>query len=318
MGKKKGDKMANIRLTEDWVFRYVYGSGSEESNRALIALLNTVLDRKDDPIVSVTIINPATLDEFKYSHEVVMDIRASTETELIDIEMQMDNMTYYKNRALFNGSKLIKNSLVKGQSYGKMKKSIVISFVNNVIFHEFEDFYSVFETRERRYGTLMTDRVEFHFIELGKLDATKEPEDMTSLELFSVYLKYLGDPNMKSYTDRISRTGEEVVVMSKEIVSWLTEDQKAQMIADMRDTLEHDIATRKEMLEEALKEARSEAQALGHAEGLEEGRAKGLAEGYAEARAKLIIDLLKNGDITEETAMRKLSVTAEELKNMLL
>ena len=290
--------MANIRLTEDWVFRYVYGSGSKESNRALIALLNTVLDRGDDPIISVNIVNPATLDEFKYSHEVVMDIRASTEKEMFDVEMQMDNMTYYKNRALFNGCKLVKNSLVKGESYGKMKKSIVISFVNAVIYPEFEDFHSIFEVRERRYGTLMADRLEYHFVELGKIDSTKDPEDMTPLEMFSLYLKYYGDPEMKSYTDSIANKGEEVVVMSKEIVSWLTDDLKAQMIADMRDTLEHDIATRKEMLEEA----RSEAKALGR------------AEGHAEA----IIDLLKSGDITEETAMRKLSVTAEELKNMLL
>lgn len=35
-------------LTNDLVFYLVYGAGTEESNRALTALLNVVLDRKKD------------------------------------------------------------------------------------------------------------------------------------------------------------------------------------------------------------------------------------------------------------------------------
>lgn len=40
---------SRLKLTNDQVFYWVYGMDTEESKRALIALLNVVLDRKDDP-----------------------------------------------------------------------------------------------------------------------------------------------------------------------------------------------------------------------------------------------------------------------------
>ena len=48
--KESEKEMAIIKLTDDWVFRYTYGAGTEESNKALVALLNTVLGREDNPI----------------------------------------------------------------------------------------------------------------------------------------------------------------------------------------------------------------------------------------------------------------------------
>ncbi len=41
---------SRFKLTSDQVFYWVYGMDTEESKRALIALLNVVLDRKDDPL----------------------------------------------------------------------------------------------------------------------------------------------------------------------------------------------------------------------------------------------------------------------------
>lgn len=278
--------MSSIRLTDDWVFRYVFGSGTEESNKALISLLNVVLDRADNPITEVVIKNPATLDEFMYSHEVVMDIRAIAGNEQFDIEMQVDHLANYRNRAIFNAGKLVNTSLEKGKDYGKMKKSIVISFIDKVIFHDFDHFHSVFWYKERSSNMVLSDIVELHFIELGKLDFTKSPEDMTLLEIFSAFLKIAGNPEMDEYVRRLSESNQEVIRMTADVYSKVTADERAQAIADSRDIYEHD-------------------------------KASWIAEAKERGRVDAIIELVSFGDITVERAAEKLGMSIDEIKGLM-
>lgn len=282
--------MSRIRLTDDWVFRYVFGSGTEESNKALISLLNAVLDRADNPITEVVIKNPATLDEFMYSHEVVMDIRAIAGNEQFDIEMQVDHLANYRNRAIFNAGKLVNTSLEKGKDYGKMKKSIVISFIDKIIFHEFDYFHSVFWYKEGSSNMVLSDIVELHFIELGKLDFTKSPEDMTLLEIFSAFLKIAGNPEMDEYVRRLSESNQEVIRMTADVYSKVTADERAQAIADSRDIYEHDLATR-------------------FAEAEERGRMDG--------EIKTILKFVSSGYITVETAAEELGMSVDEIKGLM-
>ncbi|MBQ9972049.1 MAG: PD-(D/E)XK nuclease family transposase, partial [Firmicutes bacterium] len=52
-----------LALTNDLVFKAVYGQDREDCKRALIALLNLVLDQKDDPIATLTYLNPYVMPE---------------------------------------------------------------------------------------------------------------------------------------------------------------------------------------------------------------------------------------------------------------
>ena len=300
--KESEKKMATIKLTDDWVFRYTYGSGTEESNRALVALLNTVLGREDNPITKVTVENPATMDEFMFSHEIVMDIHAAAGDELFDIEMQMDNLTYYRNRALFNGSKIVNSSLDKGQKYDKMKKSIVISFVNRTIFPEFNKFHSKFLLKEDVHGTVMTELLEYHFVELSKVTSDTDPESADALERFALYLKYKGDPAMKDYVESIIENGGEVIRMSETIYNRVSADRRAQLLADSRDLYEHDQATRIAAAEE---------------EGIARGIEKGIEKGIDIGRVSAIIEMVSSGDITVERAAEKLNLSVDEIKELM-
>ena len=80
---------SRLKLTNDQVFYWVYGMDTEESKRALIALLNVVLDRKDDPIVEVRLLNPVQKGFVIGDKLTVMDVKCETSSgELIDVEMQ--------------------------------------------------------------------------------------------------------------------------------------------------------------------------------------------------------------------------------------
>lgn len=109
---------ARMPLYNDYVFHRIYGSDSDESRAALIGLLNIILDRGNDPIKQVVLKNPIGIGAFMKSKDTVMDIKAETELEeILDIEMQVDNLEYYRNRALFYGGRLVNSSLNSGEDY---------------------------------------------------------------------------------------------------------------------------------------------------------------------------------------------------------
>ena len=133
----KNTYRSKMPLTSDYVFRSVFGRDTEESRGALIELLNMILERKKDPIRKITINNPIDTAEKNYEKETVMDIRATTDSgELLDIEMQAWNFKDYENRALYYGGRLVNSSLQSGENYDKMKKSIVVSIIDGILFNE--------------------------------------------------------------------------------------------------------------------------------------------------------------------------------------
>ena len=42
---------------EDWTFHYVFSKDTIESRQALMGMLNVILDRREDPIVEIKILN---------------------------------------------------------------------------------------------------------------------------------------------------------------------------------------------------------------------------------------------------------------------
>ena len=236
-----------FHLTDDWVFYAVYGAGTEESNRALIAILNIILDRREDPIVSIRILNPVMKGRRISRKGSVLDIKAETGTgEIIDIEMQNGSLAVYRNRSVFYGGKLITSSLEKGQDYDKMKKSIVISIINGRLFTETERLHTVFLLKEAGEGFILSDRVEHHFLELDKIPKVRSLEDLerlTVLEKLVFYMKHAGDLEMEEYIVALTESEEEAVRMSEKIFRELTEDEIAYEMLEREERYEHDKAT---------------------------------------------------------------------------
>ena len=81
--------------------------------------------------------------------ETIMDIKAETDSgEELDIEMQTGKLTFYPDRALFYGGRLVNSSLLKSEEYDKMKKSIVVSIINGTMFPKLAGCHNIFNVRE--------------------------------------------------------------------------------------------------------------------------------------------------------------------------
>lgn len=66
-------------LASDIIFKAVYGQDNPECKRALILLLNLILEQENDPIVDLTYHNPLSIAECNEKN-IVMDIFVETQS----------------------------------------------------------------------------------------------------------------------------------------------------------------------------------------------------------------------------------------------
>ena len=294
---KKSQMRDPLSMTNDIIFFLVYGAGTKKSNKALLSLLNVVLERKD-PITEVKIVNTVHKGVHPGDKETVMDVKARSEKgEQFNIEMQASVQLFFGERTLVYGARMVNSSLAKGEDYDTMKKSIVISFIDGVMFKDTPSFHTKFELRENREGLLLTDRLEIYFLELGKIDDSKDPEEMEPLERLCAYLKFAGDYRRADYVEKLLDTGEEAVLMSDQVFREITEDESLQDLLWRREIAEHDLAT-KVML------AEKDGERIGIEKGIEKGIAAFIQDYVEDGReAEAIIEkLVLRFDLQEDEA----------------
>ena len=278
-----------LRLTDDLVFHYVYASDTEASRRALIALLNLVLDRKADPITEVTVLNSVHKGFKPGDKGTIMDIRAKTLAgEQFNVEMQNKVQEDFGNRTLLYGCRMANSSLDSGENYDKMKKNVVISFVNGIQFRNIPDFHTRFIMAEETYGYALTDRLEIHFLELGKLQ-DKAPCLMTPLEQFCTYLKYVGDDQKEDYVAKLLETDEEAIHMSDQVYKFVSDDEVLEVLLWHEEMAKHDRATERSI---AVREGREQGILALISDNLEEGK----------TQAQILAKLQKYFSLSEEKA----------------
>lgn len=214
----------NMPLTDDYVFHSVFGRDTDESRAALMEILNIILGRKQDPIRFIIIKNPIEPGTNNAEKETIMDIKAETDSgEELDIEMQTGKLTFYPDRALFYGGRLVNSSLLKSEEYDKMKKSIVVSIINGTMFPELAGCHNIFNVREKNTGLLLSDKLEFHFIELSKVSDEKPIEFLSEIEMLAAYIKYASDEDKQSYIEKI--LSAEDITMTENVYRKLTQDE---------------------------------------------------------------------------------------------
>lgn len=222
------ERRSLFNIYDDWVFHYIFSKGTEKTNRALIGILNVILNRIEDPIQEIQIENPIEQGDRKDDKETILDIKATANSgELIDIEMQNGKPAYFENRNLFYACRLGNSSLEKSQNYGMMEKSIVISIVNGRLFSSSKKLHTVFKVLEETEHFQLSDRMEIHFVDLSKIDGKKAVEEMEPLERLATYIKYAGKKDKETYLHTLLDAGEETITMVEGLFKELTEDKKA-------------------------------------------------------------------------------------------
>lgn len=119
----------------------------------------------------------------------------------------------------------------------------------------------------------MTDRIEFHCIQLGAVDAAKPVDTLSPEEMFAAYLKFAGDENSADYVSELLDHGKEYMEMTETVFKDITLDDRAFFEKRAHDIYLSDYATVQDELAETkaeLAEAR-EALAKSHEQGKQAG-----------------------------------------------
>ena len=307
----KNTYRSSMALTIDYVFHAVFGRDTDESRAALMEILNIILERKDDPIKSIVLKNPIDTAEREDEKETIMDIRAETSSgEELDIEMQSGNLRIYPDRVLFYGGRLVNSSLQQGFKYDKMKKSIVVSIINGILFSEIDSCHSIFDVRERKTSLPLSDRLEFHFLELGKVDGQKPVGALTEAERLAAYLKYANVEEKQDYVQEI--LDSEGIAMTENVYRNVTQDEieYERMESRLKYQLQYNTdmsLARQEGLELGLEKGRTEGEAV--------GIAKGEAAGRQEMKLELACAMKADGEPTDKI-MKYTGLSAEEIEKI--
>ncbi len=162
--------MSKLNPKIDLVFKKIFGT--EHNKNILKSLINSILPQNEQ-VVELTIKNPYNETDFVGDKLSVVDIKATDENgKWYDIEIQIKEQKHYGKRAIFYHSEIYGNQLSEGDTYDKLRKTIIISILDFDYFLKDKRYfrrccYKDFETGEL-YPEL--DYADLYFIELRKFD----------------------------------------------------------------------------------------------------------------------------------------------------
>ena len=254
-----------VMLKLDIIFKRVFGN--EKNTEIIAGFISDMLDIPREKITKVVIKNVELPPEEIYQKFSRLDLNLYVDGRKINIEMQINKESAYKERTLFYWAKLYSDDLDSGEDYSALSQTICVNIINFNLF-DCENYHSHFMLKEKERDEVMTDKLAIHFFELkkvGKYKRNKRMEDWLTL----INAETEGDLMALQQNTSIPEIQKTIVILRE-----MSADEKIREEARRREKRLHDEAT-------ALNHARKE----GIEEGIEKGRAEGIAS-VAEAMRK--------------------------------
>jgi predicted transposase/invertase (TIGR01784 family) len=262
----------------DYAFKRVFG---QERNRAvLIHLLNAILlPGHGSPVVDLELLNPFNDKETSDDKLSVVDLKARDQLgRQFNVEMQMIGHRTFPDRMVYYWGRLHGQQLHQGEEFSRLRPTIGIGFLNDVLFPQLPEYHLSFHLREdRNPQVVLSPHAEIHLLELPKFRLSAEAlQDPLGQWLYFLRHAEGIDTDVLPPTlqaPEIRRAFEELIMVtqSERDRAKYEERFKAQLDARLR---ERDL----------VEDARAQAIVEGRAEGLVEGRAEGRVEGRVEGK----------------------------------
>ena len=210
----------------DVVFHMLFGE--QKNERITKKLIEDVLEEKVETIELEQ--TPYLWGEQVEDKVGIIDVRATINKENpIDIEMQILDNKNIEKRILFYWSKLYLKQLKEGDKYDKLKRSIVIIFLD----YEIEKLkelgvHTKWQIRNTKNGKIvLTEDLEVHIIELPKI---KEREAENRIKKWILFLENPEGEEIKKMSEKEPEIKEAIEVLEK-----ISSDEAKIRIAELRE-----------------------------------------------------------------------------------
>ena len=281
----------------DYVFKRIFTADDANSKAALIDFINSILEHEnDETIVDLTIVNPQVPVERSGEKKSIFDIRAkySSGRQAI-IEMQKDPVPGFKKRAQHIISKAYAAQGISGLDYNKLEKCYLICITNFGITRGTE-YIKDYRFRDRQGKDLTADET-IVFLDLSKIDDVlkKDVKQMTNVEKWAIFFKYVGDDDKRKILDEILNQ-KEGIKMATNILIQVSKDEEARAYYESELIWELDHNSR-------MNNAKRE--------GIEEGK----LEGKLEERIAIAEEMISNNEPLE-MIIRYSKLTEEKIRQL--
>ncbi len=279
----EGDALPRyIDPLNDWGFKRLFGT--EMNKEFLVAFLTEIFP--DKRIKEITYLPTEQLGLAAGDRNARFDVMCRDESgEKFIVEVQLAYQKHFRERALYYSGMALHSQGVKGKRWDYNIKGVFFVGLQNFAFgpERGGGLIRRYSVREDESGELMTDKLRFVFIEIGRFDKTPE-ELKTNLDKWFYVLKNLHRllDRPAALVDRIFRRFFEAA----EVIS-LTKDEKQQYVSNMineRDTYNQIAYAREFGREEGIKQ--------GLKQGMEQGREQGLEQGKVAEREAIALRMI--------------------------
>jgi len=292
-----------MKLKIDFAFKEIM-----TDQKARTGFLSAMLKLNPDDIKESRLLNTNLRQSHENDKLGVLDVRVlmNDDTE-IDIEVQLTKLTVWAERSLFYLSKMYADQISPGESYGKFKKCVSISILDFTLFKDSKDFYSCFHIAEDTRHTLLTDKMEFHVLELPKLPKELK-SDSSNILLWAKFI----NAEQKEEFDMIAEK-DPYIESAYQKLQVISQDKQKRMEYEAREKAVRD---HNQFIYEAemrgMEEGRKAGHKEGHMEGIKAGRREGIIAMYS-----LLMDMDTPYPKAIDIISSKLDVSEDFIKSCL-
>lgn len=263
----------------DLTFKKIFGRHPD----LLISLLNALLPLGDDEQIESVEYLPTELVPELYEHKnsIVDVLCKDIHGRQFCVEMQMEWTASFKQRVLFNASKLYVSQAQKAEHYSDLKPVYSLNLVNDYIDRNNPIYIHNYKIVHDRHSDNIIKGLHFTFIELPKFTPHSIPEKRMAV----LWLRFLTEitGNTKEVPAELLENPDINKALEEVEVSAFTENE-LRAYDKFWDTVRTEKSLLYDSEQKGLAEGRVQGLAEGRAKGLVEGRAKGLAEGKIEEK----------------------------------
>ncbi|WP_449354769.1 Rpn family recombination-promoting nuclease/putative transposase [Virgibacillus natechei] len=156
-------------LKVDFAFKQLFGN--EKNKDITVVFLNAILQNTGrNSIKDILFTNIELGGEYVDDKQSRLDLLVITDAnERINVEIQFSDQYNMIKRSIYYWSKVFAEPLEKGMGYSELNPVIAINILNYKLFDQTERFHTSYHLYEDEEQVKLTDVMEFHFIEMGKL-----------------------------------------------------------------------------------------------------------------------------------------------------
>jgi len=222
--------------TDDRIFKLILTA--PDMQPCLIDISSIIVER---PVKKVIVRNNELPTDDTNDKQEQLDLNCETDDgSQINIEVYSVPMKEYagsdhsnlKNKSIYYCCDLHATQSIKGKDYSRLAKTYQVTFCDFTVFPENKDkFVRKFSLRDEEDGEKLNDAITIVFVELSKLEKLlKKPvEEMTGLEMWSIFLHYADKPEHKDTVDRIAAAKGEIKLALTQLTN-VSQDERERAI----------------------------------------------------------------------------------------